>query len=36
MFNLDDKQTTLQASLMETDDDEVMITLTETKDSLNL
>ena len=36
MFNLDDEQATLQTSLMDTDDDEVMITPTETKDGLNL
>ena len=35
MFNLDNKQTSLQTSLMDTDDEE-MITLTESGDSLNL
>ena len=36
MFNLDDKQTTLQTSLMDTDDDEMTITPMETRDGLNL
>ena len=36
MFNLDDKQTTLQTSLMDTDDDKVTITPMETRDGLNL
>ena len=36
MFNLDDQQMTLQTSLMDTGDDEVMITPTETRDGLNL
>ena len=36
MFNLDDEQTILQTSLMDTDDDEMTVTLTETRDSLNL
>ena len=35
MFNLHDKQTSLQTSLMDIDD-EVTITLTENRDSLNL
>ena len=35
MFNLDDEQTSLQTSLMDTDDEE-MITLVESGDSLNL
>ena len=35
MFNLDDEQTALQTSLMDTDD-EVTITLTEKRDGLNL
>ena len=35
MFNLDNKQTALQASLMDTDD-EITITPTENRDSLNL
>ena len=34
MFNLDNEQTALQTLLMETDDDEITITLTETRDSL--
>ena len=36
MFNLDDELTTLQTSLMDTDDDKETITLTGTKDGLNL
>ena len=36
MFNLDDNQTTLQTPLMDTDDNEMTITLMETRDSLNL
>ena len=36
MFNLDDEQMTLQTSLMDRDDNEVTVTLTETKGSLNL
>ena len=37
MFNLDDRQTAIQTSLMDTDDnDEVTITPTENRDSLNL
>ena len=36
MFNLDDEQTALQTLLMDTDDKEVTITLTENRDSLNL
>ena len=35
MFNLDDRQTALQTSLMDTDDD-VTVTLTENMDGLNL
>ena len=35
MFNLDNEQTTLQTSLMDTDD-EVTIMPTENRDSLNL
>ena len=35
MFNLDDKQTSLQTSLMDTEDT-VTITPTENRDSLNL
>ena len=36
MFNLDDEQTALQTSLMDTDNDKVTITLTESRDGLNL
>ena len=36
IFNLDDEQTTLQTSLMDTDNDEMIVTLRETGDSLNL
>ena len=36
MFNLDDEQTTLQTSLMDTNDDKVTITPMETKEGLNL
>ena len=36
MFNLDDKQTSLQTSLMDTSNDEEMITPIESGDSLNL
>ena len=36
MFNLDDEQTTLQTSLMDTDENKVTITLTEIKGGLNL
>ena len=36
MFNLDNDQTTLQTPLMDTDDDKMTITLTETRDGLNL
>ena len=37
MFNLDNEQTAIQISLMDTDDnDEVTITPTENRDSLNL
>ena len=35
MFNLDNEQTSLQTSLMDTDDEET-ITPTENRDSLNL
>ena len=36
MFNLDNEQTALQTSLMDTDDDKVTITLTENRDGVNL
>ena len=36
MFNMDEGQTTLQSSLMDTDQDEQTITPVETKDNLNL
>ena len=36
MFSLDVDQTILQTLLMDTEDDIMMITLTETKDGLNL
>ena len=35
MFNIDEDQTVLQTSLMDTDKDELTITLTETRDNLN-
>ena len=36
MFSLDDDQTILQTLLIDTEDAVMMITLTETRDSLNL
>ena len=36
MFNLDNEQTTLQTPLMDIDDDVMTVTLTETRDGLNL
>ena len=36
MFSLDDEQTILQTPLMDTDNDEMTITPTETRDGLNL
>ena len=36
MFNLDDEQTILETSLTDTDDNEMTITLMETRDGLNL
>ena len=36
MFNLYDKQTTLQTTLMDIDDKAMMVTPTDTRDSLNL
>ena len=36
MFNLDEEQTAIQTSLMDTDDNEVTITPMESRDGLNL
>ena len=36
MFSLDNKQATLQTPLMDIDDNVMMVTLTETRDNLNL
>ena len=36
MFNMDEDQTILQTPLMDTEEDELIITLTEARDNLNL